>query len=106
MGNQKTTGKGSQERTGKVARAIICNPAIPPKSRLIYALLARQAKSEIESSIATSDLIRESGMSKYTFYKHMSFLTDRGIVKKRHDKNRNRKTIFTLYDSGNGSDQE
>lgn len=87
---------------GKVDCKIIRDSTLTPESRLIYTILATYSDKNRESYPSIDQLVRDSGMSKTTFYKHMGILTERGIVKKSYAKtgpgNFDRKLIYQLCD--------
>ena len=87
---------------GKVDCKIVRDSTLTPESRLIYTILATYSDKNRESYPSIDQLIRDTGMSKDRFYKHMKPLTEKGIVKKHYVKtgpgNFDRKLIYQLCD--------
>lgn len=92
----KTIERQKPRREGKIARAIVCDPTLTPKSRIIYALLTCYANDKRECLPDTKDLLRSLRISSGTFYKHLGILIDRGIVKRERTGNKIR---YILCDS-------
>lgn len=87
---------------GKVDYKIVRDSTLTPESRLIYTILATYSDKNRESYPSIDQLIRDTGMSKDRFYKHMKFLTEKGIVKKSYVKtgpgNFDRRLVYQLCD--------
>lgn len=74
---------------GKVDNSIIFDTSLTPEARFVYTCLACHADKKRECYPSIDTLLRETGMSKTTLYKHLKQLTDRGIVEKIQKKNGN-----------------
>lgn len=90
---------------GKVDCKIIRDSTLTPESRLIYTILATYSDKNRESYPSIDQLIRDTGMSKDRFYRHMKILEEKGIVKKSYAKtgqgNFDRRLIYKLRDFQN-----
>ena len=82
---------------GKVDCKIVRDSTLTPESRLIYTILATYSDKNRESYPSIDQLIRDTGMSKDRFYRHMKPLEEKGIVKTGPG-NFDRKLIYQLCD--------
>ena len=93
---------------GKVDCSIILDPTLTPEARLIYTCLSCYADKSRECYPSVETLIRNTGMSKDRFYRHLKLLEQRGIIEKHRIKSVNlcRGIIYKLCDSkGQGREE-
>lgn len=91
-------------RYGKVDWEIVRDPTLSVEAKAIYTVLATYCDKNRECYPSIDQLLRDTNISKTRFYKHMSILEQRGIVKKyyaKSDTNNFGKLIYKLCDFEN-----
>lgn len=86
---------------GRVYLAVMCDPNIHPIAKAVYAYLAARSGAACECFPAVSTIVKELGLSKDTFYRHLDTLILSGIVEKsqtKADRGRFGRTVYRLKD--------
>lgn len=92
--------KKKNDGFGIVDKNILFNTELSRDARLIYTILAAYADDKRSCFPSIHTLMKVLGMSKSTFYKHMTQLEKKGIVEKKIRKKGNllNGIIYVLHD--------
>lgn len=92
-------------RYGKFDMDIFCDESLPLGSKALYCALAGFCNKERMCFPSIDTLMRATGMTRNTLYKHMRTLEQKGIVKKAYMKNGtenfDRRLVYRLCDFQN-----
>lgn len=92
-------------RYGKFDMDIFCDESLPLGSKALYCALAGFCNKERMCFPSIDTLMRATGMTRNTLYKHMRTLEQKGIVKKAYMKNGtenfDRRLVYQLCDFQN-----